>query len=204
MMSDHADTARRSGMALLPVMPGLDWTEIRAAAVRYTKHGWPVLPGTYQFAEHSGWLGKGGSVGLEPVADLWATAIITDPDAAMDQWTQRPYSVLLACGHTVSAVEVPFARGTQALGSLTRSERGPVVATPSRSCLFLVQASDEPLQPELAAAANVQLHGPGSWLPLPPTRRHGVPYRWQVTPSATEWALPTSADIQRALARTIK
>jgi hypothetical protein len=191
-------------MALVPVMPGLDWTDVREAAVRYAAHGWPVLPGTYQFAEHSGWLGKHGSIGLEPIADLWATATITHPDAAMDRWTQRPFSVLLACGHAVNAVEVPFAHGARALRSLESDERGPVVATPSGSSLFLVRASDEPLRPELASTGHAHLHDAGTWLPLPPTRREGVPYRWRVNPLATEWALPSSADVQRALARTIE
>ena len=204
MMSDHADTTRQQGMVLVPVMPGLDWTEIRAAAVRYAEHGWPVFPGTYQFAQHGAWLGKRGSTRLEPVADQWAAAVITDPSAAMDQWSQRPYSVLLDCGQDVNAVEVPFAHGTRAWGCLTGDERGPVVATPSGSSLFLVRASDEPLHPELAATAHAHLHGAGAWLPLPPTTGEGVPYRWRTTPAATEWALPVSADVQRALVRTLQ
>jgi hypothetical protein len=204
MVNDHADTTGRPGMALIPVMPGLDWTEIRAAAVRCARHGWPVLEGTYQLAQHGGWLGKPGAVGLEPVADLWPTATTTDPDATMARWSRRPYSVLLACGHAVNAVEVPFAHGQRALSLLASGERGPVAATPYGSSLFFVHASDEPVHPELASPARAHLHGAGSWLPLPPTACEGVPYRWRVAPSATEWKLPTSADVQRVLVRTLE
>lgn len=203
-MNDHGKSAAGSGIALVPVMPGLDWTGLREAAVRYAGHGWPVLAGTYQLAAHSGWLGKRGALGLEPVADLWPTAMTKDPDAAMDRWSHRPYSVLLACGQTVNAVEVPFAHGKRALALPADDGLGPVAATPYGSSLFFVQASDEPLRPELASCGHAQLHGAGSWLPLPPTACEGVPYRWRVEPPAIEWRLPTSADVQRVLARALE
>ncbi|TKG59634.1 hypothetical protein FCN18_36625 [Prauserella endophytica] len=175
------------------------WAETRAAAVDLARHGWPVLPGTYQLAEHGTWLGRSGAAGLEPVAALWQLATTTNPDVAMEWWTRRPYSVLLACGGGVDGVEVPAVHGQRALGQLSPAWRGPVAVTPFGSWLFFVRSDDEGLRPELAANAHAQLYASGAWLPIPPTARDGLPYRWQVPPDTVGWALPASAEVQRVL-----
>jgi hypothetical protein len=203
-MNDHTDAVRLPRNApLVPGIPGLAWTEIRTAAVDLARHGWPVLPGTYQLAEHGGWLGKAGAVGLEPAAAMWQLTTTTNPDVAMERWTRRPYSVLLACGAVVAAVEVPATHGQRALAQLSPHERGPVAATPFGSWLFFVRGGDEPLRPELAAHAHAQLHAGGAWLPLPPTVREGIPYRWQLPPSGVGWVLPVSIDVQRVLVTSL-
>ncbi len=79
-MTDYPSAACRPLIApLVPGIPGLAWTKIRAAAVDLADHGWPILPGTYQLAEHGAWLGKPGAAGLEPAAALWQLATTTDP-----------------------------------------------------------------------------------------------------------------------------
>lgn len=205
-MDDHTGIVVRPTFApLIPGIPGLMWTETRAAAVDLARNGWPVLPGTYQLSEREAWLGKSGAVGLEPTAALWQRATTTDPDVALEWWTRRPYSVLLACGAAVSAVEVPTRHGQRALTQLSPPERGPVAATPFGSWLFFVRGDDEslPLRPELAAHAHAQLHAGGAWLPLPPTARGGLPYRWKIPPSVADWTLPAAADVQRVLIATL-
>lgn len=203
-MDDNTSASRLPTIApLLPGIPGLAWTEIRAAAVELAGHGWPVLPGTYQLVEHGSWLGKAGAGGLEPAAALWQQAATTNPDVALDWWTRRPYSVLLVCGIAVSAVEVPATHGQRALPQLSPSERGPVAITPFGSWLFFVRSDGEPLRPELAANAHAHLHAVGTWLPLPPTAREGLPYRWAVPPSAVSWVLPTSTDVQQDLVASL-
>lgn len=204
-MNDRTNAVRQPTMApLLPGLPGLAWTEIRQAAVDCAARGWPVLPGTYQLAEHAGWLGKPGAVGLEPVAELWPLAATLDPDRAMDWWTRRPYSVLLACGTSVSAIEVPAVHGRRALAHAAGQEAGPVAATPFGSWLFFMRSDDGPLRPELADPARAQLHDDGTWLPLPPSAREGRPYRWRVSPSSVRWTLPTSTEVQRALVASLR
>jgi hypothetical protein len=199
-MDEETSTGRRSTVApLVPCIPGLAWTEIRAAAVDLARHRWPVLPGTYQLAAHTVWLGKSGAAGLEPTADMWQVATTTDPDVALEWWTRRPYSVLLACGAGVNAVEVPAILGERTLAQLSPLERGPVVLTPFGSLLFLVRSGEEPLCPELTANGQVRLHAGGAWLPLPPTAREGQPYRWKVPPPDVGWVLPASAEVQRQL-----
>jgi hypothetical protein len=203
-MNDHTNAGRRTTTApLLPAIPGLAWTQIRAAAVELATHGWPVLPGTYQLDADGEWLGKIGTIGLEPAADLWQLATTTDPNVAMDWWTRRPYSIFLACGTRVDAVEVSAEHGQLALGRFQRTERGPVVATPFGSWLFFVRHDDESMRPDLIARMHAQVHRRGKWLPLPPTAREGVSYRWLVAPSSVGWTLPTSVGVQRALAASI-
>lgn len=203
-MSARIDAPRRpASTPLVPGIPGLAWVETRAAAVDLAQHGWPVLPGTYQLAEHGAWLGRPGAARLEPVAALWQLATTTNPDLAMEWWTRRPYSVLLACGAGVDGVEVPAAHGQRALGQLSPAQRGPVAVTPFGSWLFFVRSDDEPLRPELAANAHAQLHASGAWLPIPPTARDGLPYRWRVPPNAVGWALPASAQVERVLVASL-
>lgn len=203
-MNDRTGTTHRTPIApLVPGIPGLAWAETRAAAVDLAQHGWAVLPGTYQLATHGAWLGKPDAAGLEPVAALWQLATTTDPDAAMEWRTRRPYAVLLACGAGVDGVEVPAAHGQRALGQLSPAQRGPVAVTPFGSWLFFVRSGDEPLRPELAANAHAQLHASGAWLPIPPTARDGLPYRWRVPPHTVGWALPASAEVQRVLVASL-
>lgn len=186
----------RSVRVLHPI-PGLAWTETREAAVEFAKHGWPVLPGTYQLAKHAGWLGKRDAVGLEPVAGFWQLSAIADPTIAVEVWTQRPYSVLLACGSAVDVLEVPTAHGESAQSALEALGcLGPIAVTPFGTWLLLVRCGGD-LKTELAD--RMRLHGPGCWVPLPPTSRSGVPYRWRVTPAMTGWALPDLAAVQGAL-----
>ncbi|MGH3857248.1 MAG: bifunctional DNA primase/polymerase [Pseudonocardiaceae bacterium] len=203
-MSDRIDAARRPASApLVPGIPGLAWADTRAAAADLAQHGWPVLPGTYQLAEHGAWLGKLDAAGLEPAAALWQLATTTNPDVAMEWWTRRPYSVLLACGAGVNGVEVPGTHRQRALAQLSPTQRGPVALTPLGSWLFFVRSDDEPLRRELAANAHAQLHASGAWLPIPPTARDGLPYRWRVPPSTVGWALPASAEVQRVLVASL-
>ncbi|WP_100208813.1 bifunctional DNA primase/polymerase [Saccharomonospora azurea] len=199
---DHPDRCPTLA-PLVPAIPGMAWTENRAAAVELASYGWPVLPGTYQLAEHGVWLGKHGAAGLEPASALWQVDTTTDPDVAMEWWTRRPYSVLLACGVGVDAVELFAPHGQCALTQLSPPMRGPVAATPFGSWLFFVRSDDEPLRPELAATGHAQLHARGAWLPIPPTAREGLPYRWQVPPSEVGWVLPASADVQRVLVASL-
>lgn len=184
-------------MRVLHPFPGLAWTEIREAAVECARHGWPVLAGTYQLAEHAGWLGKREAAGLEPVADFWQLASTTDPAVAMERWTQRPYSVLLACGNIVDALEVPAAHGEHAHQALAeRGQLGPIAVTPFGTWLLFVRCGGE-LKPDLAE--RTRLHGPGCWVPLPPTTRAAVSYRWRVAPAESGWTLPDPAIVQRVM-----
>lgn len=193
-MTDNHAAAR-----ILHPYPGLAWTEIRAAAVELAERGWPVLTGTYQLAPHAGWLGKPGATGLEPVAESWTTAATTDPAIALEWWTRRPYSVLLACGTGIDALEVPASHADVALAGLrSAGHLGPIAVTPFGTWLLFIR-SDCPLIPELARRTQALLHASGGWVPLPPTMRAQRPYRWRMSPTAVGWSLPHSMSVQQAL-----
>lgn len=183
---------------LMHPMPGLRWTEYRDAAADYASHGWPVLPGTYQLDGDAEWYGKPGAMGLEPAAATWAVGSTTDAAVALEWWTRRPYSVLMACGAAVDAVEVRSDHGSRSRARLAeRGALGPIVATPFGRWLLLVKSGGE-LREELAAAA-ARLRAQGEWIPLPPSARTGAPYRWVVHPTACSWTLPDPSWVQVSL-----
>lgn len=189
-------------LRMLPAIPGLSWTEIRSAAVGFAERGWPILPGTYQVAEHAGWLGKPRAMGLEPVADLWSAASTSDPATALDWWTRRPYSVLLLCGGEVDAVEVPLNHGKRALQVLrSREQLGPIAVTPFHTALIFV-TTGQALREEFGTISQIRLHASGDWVPLPPTTREGIQYRWRVFPSDVGWRVAESLAVQQALLET--
>jgi hypothetical protein len=64
--------------------------------------------------------------------------------------------------------------------------------------MFLVRPG-EPLRPELDNRLDVVRHGPGSWIPAPPTRLLEGPVRWAISPEETDWRLPEPYPLQRLL-----
>lgn len=180
--------------------PGLGWSEVRAAAVEFAEHGWPVLPGTFRLQGHDGWLGKrGGTAGLEPVARSWGASATTDGDEALDVWTRRPFSVLLLCGLGIDVLEIPAAAGPAAQHYLNEAEQlGPIALATARNWLLFVRGSAA-LRADLAERGHIQHRGVGDWAPLPPTMDGPLPYRWRVTPASVNWRLPSSDDVQQVL-----
>lgn len=156
-------TGHDRSMSLMHPMPGLRWTEFRDAATDYASHGWPVLPGTYQLDGHTEWYGKHGAMGLEPAADMWAMTATADAAVALEWWTRRPYSVLLACGAAVDALEIDADHGRRSRAPLAeRGHLGPIIATPFGRWLLLVR-SDGEVSEELATAVRLHTRGVSLW-----------------------------------------
>jgi hypothetical protein len=205
-------------------MPGLAWTQLRDDVVALVRHGWPLLPGTYQVDDEEEWFGKPHAADLEPVADLWTMAATTDPTVAANWWTQRPYSVLLSCGITIDAFEIAKDFADEGMERL-RDVPGPVAVTPFGALLVFAHRSavdaDRALWPEvqwhregkwvpLPPTTRVRLRpetdGPaieGKWVPLPPTTREGIPYRWRREPHTLGWRLPSAFRVFRALSHAV-
>lgn len=105
--------------------------------------------------------------------------------------------MLLACGAAADVLEVPAAYGERSWPRITEEvEVGPIAVSPLGTWLLFVRCCGQ-LQPELAA--ETRLHTAGSWVPLPPTTRGNVPYRWRVAPVATDWMLPDAGTVQHTL-----
>jgi hypothetical protein len=173
--------------------------ELRVQAIGFASRGWPVLPGTYPEGDH--WIGRHGQQenGPMPVHRDWQHRIGTNPDEVTSWWTERPYSLLIATGTTVDAIEVDADLGRRAASVLRAlGFPVPIVATPTGRWYFLMSSGGE-LTPELAEEPGIRLHGSGSWVPMPPTAYPGGAVHWRVKPEVCAWNLPTPDFVQDAL-----
>ena len=178
--------------------------ELRAEAVGLAWRGWPVLPGTYPAASQQGvaqWAGRSGVEhhGPVPVHHDWQERLGTEPEQVAAWWAGRSYSLLVATGRVVDAIEVSADFGRRAASALR--EIGipvPIAATPSGRWMFLV-ASGQKLRADLVAHSDVRHYAEGEYIPLPPTPvQHGVVH-WRVKPQICGWNLPESHIVQNAL-----
>ena len=173
--------------------------ELRAQAIGLAWRRWPVLPGTYPAGAK--WAGRDGTqdTGPVPVHQDWQDRIGTPAEQVASWWTGRPYSLLLATGVTYDAIEVGSSLGTGTARVLrTMGLPVPIIATPAGRWLFLTQLG-KGVADVFAGQSDVVVHGPGSWIPLPPTPyQHGVVH-WRVRPEVSGWQIPEAHIVQDAL-----
>ncbi|MFD1151696.1 bifunctional DNA primase/polymerase [Saccharothrix hoggarensis] len=169
--------------------------ELRAEAVNLAWHGWPVLPGTYPAGEQ--WAGRDGveADGPVPVHGDWQERIGTKAEQVATWWTGHSYSILLATGHGVDAIEVGADLGRRAAVELRATGIPvPIVATPEGRWMFLV-ASGEPV----ATDGDVKHYGQGEYVPLPPSPCQVGVVHWRVKPQICAWQLPHASVVRDAL-----
>ncbi|GHF74848.1 hypothetical protein FHX82_002188 [Amycolatopsis bartoniae] len=173
--------------------------ELRAEAIGLAWHGWPVLPGTFPATE----AGTEAWSGPVPVHHDWADRLTVDPHEIAQWWSGNPYSLLVATGKVVDAVEVDVELGKRAARLLRATGHpAPIVATPDGRWLFLTTVADN-LPEKLATSGEVRWHGEGSWVPLPPTPfQHGVVH-WRVKPDVWGWRLPEADVVHSVLTRAL-
>ncbi|WP_229679715.1 bifunctional DNA primase/polymerase [Saccharopolyspora thermophila] len=173
--------------------------ELRVQAIGFASRGWPVLPGTYPEDDH--WIGRRGREydGLAPIYHDWADRLGTSPDQVTSWWAEQPFSLLIATGTTVDAIEVDADLGRRAASVLRAlGFPVPIVATPAGRWYFLMSGGGK-LYPELAAEPGILLHSSGSWVPMPPSAFPGGAVHWRVKPEVCAWQLPTPDFVQDAL-----
>ena len=173
--------------------------ELRVQAIGLASRGWPVLTGT--FPSEDGWSdGEKSAVdGPAPINHDVRDSLNTAPEQVASWWNGTPYSLLLATGSSVEALEVSASTGYQAATALrTTGTPVPIVATPHGRWYFLT-APGRPLHPDLADSGLVREHGEGSWVPMPPTIFHHGVVHWRVKPEICGWRLPDSLVVQDAL-----
>ncbi|MTD59646.1 bifunctional DNA primase/polymerase [Amycolatopsis pithecellobii] len=172
--------------------------ELRAEAIGLACHGWPVLPGTSPAAES----GDQAWSWPVPVRHDWADQLGAHPDEVAGWWS-KPYSLLVATGKVVDAVEVDVELGQRAARLLRATGHpAPIVATPDGRWLFLTTVADTLPEP-LAGSDKIRWHGAGSWVPLPPTTfQHGVVH-WRVRPDVWGWRLPEADAVHTVLIRAL-
>lgn len=167
-------------------MPGLWLTEVREAAVRYVRHGWPVRPSV----PTSSRAGNAQAIDADE---------ITDSGVALCKWTQAPYPILLSCGPIVSAIEVSSLVSRKALGALRATGvLGPIIAAPFSIDYLLVAPGRQEHEPGDDDTIGRYLAS-GSQVILPPTAVDEPLYRWRISPIAVSWQLPNLPSLQREL-----
>ncbi|GGM45041.1 DNA primase [Longimycelium tulufanense] len=173
--------------------------ELRAEAIGLAWRGWPVLPGTYPAGAR--WAGRNGAQneGPVPVYQDWARRVGMEPDQVASCWNGRQYTLLVATGHVVDAVEVGSELGRRAAAALRAAGVPvPIAATPTGQWLFLMEPGLG-LGAELSSYEGITLHSKGSWIPLPPSPfQHGVVH-WRVKPQVCNWELPHPHIVRDAL-----
>lgn len=172
--------------------------ELRAEAIGLAGRGWPVLPGTcvaggQEDDSAEGWTRPA------PVQQDWRERGRPNPDEVAATWAEYPYSLLVATGSVLDAVEVGDEFGRRAARLLrVIGQPTPIVAMPDSRWLFLTKVATG-LPAALAENDDVRWHGDGSWIPLPPTPfTHGVVH-WRVKPTAWGWRLPAAEVVHDVL-----
>jgi hypothetical protein len=177
--------------------------ELRAQAIGLAYRGWPVLPGTYP--ADSRWAGGNDTsqTGPSPVHEDWPQRVGATADEVAEWWNGEAFSVLVATGTTLDAIEVGAELG-RCTASVLRSagQPVPIAATPHGRWLFLTAAGQQ-CSSALSGHDDIVLHRAGSWIPLPPTAfEHGIVH-WRVRPEVCGWELPAPHVVQDAMARAL-
>jgi hypothetical protein len=177
--------------------------ELRAQAIGLAYRGWPVMPGTYPAG--SAWTGGGTShpTGPNPVHEDWAARIGASGEEVAEWWNGEAFSLLVATGTTLDAIECGTDIGRRTAAVLRAAGQPvPIAATPAGRWLFLVTAG-QALPRALAEHDDVVLHADGSWIPLPPTAfEHGIVH-WRVRPEVCGWELPTAHTVADAMVQAV-
>jgi Bifunctional DNA primase/polymerase, N-terminal len=180
------------------------WVEVRDAALRATRWGWPVVPGTFLGPDRR-WHGREGARRLGPISDAWQRSPVTDLADVYRIWSEHPYGVLLVCGRGVDVLELP-----DRLSGLLPAPEVPqlplaTTARPPRRWLVFTATGSGALSGELAQA-RVRLHGVGAWMALPPTAVEFLtPQRWLVSPQHPGiHRLRTADEVQHALLTALR
>lgn len=198
-------------MFVTQVLDALRQARLRRSALRYAAHAWDVVPGAVRHGDRFRCLAECPTTACHPDWTGWEHTATDDLAWVAALWADRPRAVLLATGRCFDVLEVPAGmavgaeRREDSLGRhgwARRDDRGPVGVTGTGRWMYLVRPGAT-LRPELAGRADVVLHGPGSWIPAPPTRTLDGPVRWLVDPEEVSWRLPDGHTVQARLTRAL-
>ena len=183
--------------------PRLHRAILKRVASQYARHGWPVTPGAYRVGSRFRCDRAGCPIErCHPALDDWQTAASSDLAPITRWWSERDHSVLLVTGATFDVIEVPGVLGAPAARALGRAA-APCAVTPAGQWMFFVRPGSA-LRPELVGERRVLLHGPGSWVPAPPTQFPDGTVSWWIPPSTVDWRLADPHRIQAALAEVTR
>ena len=176
------------------------------SAGRYANAGWPVIPGAWWDGTRYRCAAPGCHIsGLHPAGDRDTPHPLdptgsTQPDV-QGWWSTHRHTVLLATGGPVAAVQAPAVTGRRVVAALRRAGVVvPAAVLPTGRWLLLTTPPPDSPTPDLpGGVAGVVWHGPGSYIPLPPSTLARGPVRWVHAPWVTDWALPDTQAVLDAL-----
>jgi hypothetical protein len=155
--------------------PEAEGDRIGDAAFGYAWHGWPIAPGAHPApCRRDGW--PVPLTGALPYHGPMST------NEVARCWHHHPHAVLLATGLSIDVLAVPAPLASQLLHTLDRP--GPIAALPDGQWLMFIEAGQPPEPPP---GHPMGYHGPGSWVPLPPTHLDQGQLRWHIDPASTGW-----------------
>ena len=163
--------------------------ELRAAALGFAEHGWPVVPGEFRNGRMSPALS--GLTGGAPAASC-------DPARVAAWWDRRPFGILLGTGSVLDVIEVSADVGRSACAALrAHGELVPVAATSTRRWWIPVDAGSDTGSGSsslsvLGGLTDVQISRHGALVPAPPSECADGFVHWRVSPSACGWRLPAA------------
>ncbi|WP_371498170.1 bifunctional DNA primase/polymerase [Kitasatospora sp. NBC_00374] len=174
------------------------------AALAAAALGWPVLPGARAVRGAGGPCSCGDLCCPVPGGHPYDPPLLAaTTEARMVRWwweRRCPGApVLVATGRTVCAVSVPAVAGARLLAWFDGIgvPLGPVLATPSRYLLLVAPYTLDELGELLAERAwvpgSLRYHGPGGYLPLPPSRTGAGGVHWVRPPREDGVWLPQVA-----------
>lgn len=183
-------------------------TELRAEAINFASHGWPVIPGSYP--RGTNWVGMASALrngsrrnGSVPVHPNWAELAGCGPRRVAELWSGHPYSILLATGMGLDALDLPAELGrATAIGLRVAGLPVPIVATPDGRWLLPVIGGGA-LHRELDEHPQVVLHAEDDWVPLPPSPCLPGVVHWRVKPAVCNWELPRLDEVTDAVLAAI-
>jgi len=184
---------------LTRLLDGLRLARLRQSAVRYAEHGWDVVPGAVRCGDRFRCVAQCPTVACHPDWLGWEQTSTRDPDWVAALWAFRQRAILLATGRAFDVLEVPAFLGA---GAERGALRGPVAVTGVGRWMFLVRPAAA-LHRAFLDRADVVLHGPGSWIPAPPTLTLEGRVRWLVDPEEVHWRLPDAQAVQAKLAAAL-
>ena len=176
--------------------------------------GWTIAPGAWWDEGESAYLcGLDGC--REDLSSSHPIGGILEPTFDTWPWEASPATtVLLVTGIGVDVVEVDQRKLRLNPGILAQlGEICPVALQDAAALPRLLIPVATPVLAECAAGSElgtgfarrtglpgVGLHGPGSWVALPPARVPGGTTRWLTSPSSLGWDLPDLAFVMKVLA----
>lgn len=176
---------------------GVTPTDLAAAATRYLRGGWPILPARLPIRA------DGFAVSLRGLA---AHLPPTDPAVARRWWSGGGHGIAVSTGTSFDVLTMPAAVARHVVASLPPGLVTAAARPDDRWAIPVIPGS--PLPETLFGWRGVRLHAAGEYVLLPPTPLATGTITWVAGPLTAAHespvALPHSVAVQRAALEALR